>query len=95
MVWYYNGNCISDVQRIALDQSRMGCVVAKILPIELLSMDNGDSLNQGHGDDDGGDDDGGGDDGNDLLGTSCKDQQISNLNEANDDMSVIMTSPSR
>ena len=40
-------------------------VVGKILPIELLSMDNGDSPNQGHGDDDGGDDDGGGDDDDD------------------------------
>ena len=95
MVWYYNANCISDVQRIALDQSRMGCVVAKILPIELLSMDNGDSPDQGHGDDDGCDDDGGGDDGNDLLETSCKDQQINNQNEANDVMSVFMMIPSR
>ena len=51
----------------------MVCVVGKINPIELLSMDNGDSPDQGHGDDDGGDDDGGGDDGNDLLETSCKD----------------------
>ena len=29
-------------------------VVGKILPIELLSMDNGDSPNQGHGGDDDG-----------------------------------------
>ena len=41
--------------------------MAKILLIELLSMDNGDSPDQGHGDDD--DDD----DGDDILGTICKD----------------------
>ena len=44
----------------------MGCVVAKILPIELLSMDNGDSPNQGHGGDDDGGDHLGGDDGGDC-----------------------------
>ena len=36
--------------------------VGKILPIELLSMDNGDSPNQGHGDDDDGGEDLDGDD---------------------------------
>ena len=38
--------------------------VGKILPIELLSMDNGDSPNQGHGDDD--------DDGEDLDGDNSE-----------------------
>ena len=43
--------------------------MTKILPIELLSMDNGDSPNQGHGDDHDGEDldsDGDDHDGGDL-----------------------------
>ena len=53
------------MKSFALDKSRRGCVVAKILLIELLSMDNGDSPDQGHGDDD---DDDGDDHVNDLVG---------------------------
>ena len=60
----------------------MVCVVGKINPIELLSMDNGDSPRQGQddGDDDGDSDDGDGDDDFDRL------KHLSNNdNDDNDD----------